>query len=66
MYTLHADVEFSRRKRLHHITDNLEDPVWSGAKIFDAFQWFLDNQRYTFELRQNGETIRVMIGRTEG
>lgn len=61
MYELHADVEFSRRKRLHHITDNHGEPVWSGARIFDAFQWFLDNQRYTFELRQEGRTIRVRI-----
>ncbi len=62
MYILHADVEFSRRKRLHHITDNLDEPVWSGPSLFDAFKWFLDNERYCFELRRDGETIRVLVG----
>ena len=53
-YTLHPDVSFSRRKRLHHILDDHDCPVWSGQRIAAAFAWLWNEGENEFRLE--GET----------
>lgn len=62
-YTLHTDVEFSRRKRLHHVVNDQGEPVWSGATVARAFLWLAEQGAYEFRLEGNaaGETFQVMI-----
>ena len=43
MYIIHTGLHVTRRKQMNAITNGTGEPVWTGARIFDAFQWLVDN-----------------------
>ncbi len=64
-YVLHTDVIMSRRKTLHHILDENQEPRWSGKTIVGAFRWLDEHQVYEFRLEGVGAGMgfQVMIQR---
>lgn len=50
MWTLYPDVEFSRRKRLHHILDEHDVPQWSGAQLAAALRFLAENGQNEFRI----------------
>lgn len=63
MYTMVCDVMMHRRKRFIHIVDEVGEVVWSGQRTFEAFQWMLDREQYTFQMQGEDGRMRVMIGK---
>ena len=65
MHSLYPDVEFSRRKRLHHILNEHEEPVWSGKSIVAAFAYLAENGQNEFRIegQASDERFLVMIHR---
>lgn len=63
MYTVHTDVKMTRRKTMCHITDDAGEVVWSGGRVFDAFEQMIETRQYSFELRHEDRTLRVIVGR---
>ena len=61
MHTLYPDVEFSRRKRLHHITNECDEPIWSGARIAAAFAWLAENGQNEFRLEGGASDARFLV-----
>lgn len=41
-YIIHTDVEFSRRKRLHHCMDETDTVRWTGTNIYSALEWLAE------------------------
>jgi len=64
-YVMHADVEFSRRKALHHIMDEEGQVCWSGKGLLAAFNHLADLGVYEFRIE--GQNVipgfQVMIHR---
>ncbi len=50
MFTLFPDVYLSRRQRLHHVSDNLDDVVWSGGALVEALDFLLDKGEREFRV----------------
>jgi hypothetical protein len=48
MYTLHIDVQQTRRKRFHHVMAEDDTLLWSGQKLSDALRWLEDQGHLTF------------------
>jgi hypothetical protein len=63
MYTVHTDVKMTRRKTMCHITDDAGEAVWSGGSVFDAFEQMIELRQYSFELRHEDRTLRIIVGR---
>lgn len=42
MFTLHPDVQFTRRNRLHYILDEKDVLMWSGKNITSAIEYLLE------------------------
>ena len=61
MHTLYADVDFSRRKRLHHILNEHDEPVWSGRKIAAAFAYLAENGQNEFRLEGQADKDRFLV-----
>ena len=66
MYTVHTDVKMTRRKTMCHICDDTGDPIWSGGRIFEAFEQMIEIEQYHFNLTYDGKMIRVIIGKPIG
>lgn len=64
-YVVHTDVVFSRRKTLHHILDENQEPCWTGKTIAAAFVWLAEHTVYEFRLEGNepDTCFQVMIHR---
>lgn len=56
---IYCDVQITRRKRLHYIMDEHDEPKWTGARILDAFSWLLDNDQRQFWLEDKGKVFCV-------
>ena len=61
MYTIYTDVEFSRRKRLHHIIDDTDSPVWSGNTIVAAFDQLLELGCFEFRIEGQGPDQKYLV-----
>jgi hypothetical protein len=64
-YVMHADVEFTRRKRLHHIIDDKGETCWSGKSLLSAFDYLVEVGVYEFRVegQDSRPGFRVMIHR---
>jgi len=64
-YLMHADVSFSRRKRLHHIMDGTGQVCWSGALLVDALNYLVEAKVYEFRIEGHDDQpgFQVMIHR---
>ncbi len=59
---IHTSIHITRRKQMNVVTDDHGEPLWTGASIFDACRWCLDNEHYTVSMHKDGEYIRLMLG----
>ena len=66
MYTVHTDVKATRRKTMCHITDHDGEAIWSGGRVFDAFEQMAEIGQWAFEIAHEDKRLRVMIGRVTG
>ena len=48
MWTLHPDVEFTRRGRMHHILDETDTLRWSGKNLLSALEFLVDKDQDEF------------------
>ena len=62
MYVVHTGLHVTRRKQMNAITDHEGDPVWTGARIFDALQWLVDNEIYEARIDHGFRQLRIMLG----
>ncbi len=62
-YVLHTDVVVSRRKTLHHLLDEKQEPVWSGKTVAGAFAQLAEMGVYEFRLegQDPNHGFQVMI-----
>ncbi len=61
VFTVHTDVKMTRRKRLCHITNDEGTPIWSGGKVFSAFEQMLELGQYHFHIEHEGVRLRVLL-----
>ena len=50
MLTLHTDIEFTRRKRLHAVMNDQDELLWTGAKLSKALEFCFDQGHYEIEV----------------
>jgi hypothetical protein len=64
-YVMHCDIEFSRRKSLHHIMNGEGEVVWSGKGTLAAFGYLADEGVYEFRVEGKNTMpgFQVMIHR---
>jgi len=61
MYTLHPDVYFSRRLRMHHIADEEDILCWSGKSIREALSFLVENNQVEFKIeRDTGDRVYIL------
>ena len=58
---IHTGVHLMRRKQVCLITIGEEPAIWTGASIFDACRWCLDNEYFSITMHHDDEYIRVML-----
>lgn len=58
---IHTGVHITRRKQMNMVVNPKGITLWSGASIFKACRWCLDNGHYSVTMHNDGETIRVML-----
>ena len=58
---IHTGVHLTRRKQMNLVTDDAGEVQWTGASIFEACRWCLDNEHYSVEFHHGDEHIRVML-----
>ena len=63
MRTIHTDVHVTRRKRQAMVTDNSDQVIFTGPTAWSAFEFMLEREWYSFELRHEDQVMRCMIGR---
>jgi len=55
VYTIHPDVYFSRRLRMHHIVDDDDEVIWSGKNLVGALDYLIENAIH--EVKIDGGTV---------
>lgn len=58
---IHTGVHILRRKQTNIITNGDGEIYWTGASIFKACRWCLDNEHYSVTMWDELESIRVML-----
>lgn len=66
MYHLHTDCHVMRRKTVNVITNDEGEPVFTGARTWDAFNWLLETGNFSFMLHHENKQMRVMLGNVAG
>lgn len=59
---IHTGVHITRRKQMNIVTNDDGEPLWTGASIFAACRFCLDNEQYHVTLHHEDEHIRVILG----
>ena len=60
---IHTGVHLHRRKQVNVVTNEDGEPLWTGASIFKACDWCLENGHYSVTMYLEGEHIRVMLAK---
>lgn len=50
MYTLYADVQLTRRNRMHHVMDDAGVLKWSGKSLLGALEYLAEQGQDEFKL----------------
>lgn len=58
---IHTGVHLHRRKQVNIVTNDDGEPLWTGASIFKACRWCLDNEFFTVTMHHDDDHIRVML-----
>lgn len=58
---IHTGVHILRRKQVNIITNSAGEIYWTGASIFKACRWCLDNEHFSVTMWDGLEHIRVML-----
>ncbi len=59
MFTIQADCEISRRKRLHVVLDEHDTTQWTGPTIVDAFVWLYENGHQQVEIQNDKNKFAI-------
>jgi len=59
---IHTGIHITRRKQMNIVVNSVGDPIWTGASIFQAMKYCLDNEHYAVTLHHEGDHIRLMLG----
>ena len=58
---IHTGIHIMRRKQTNVVTNEDGEPLWTGASIFKACRFCMDNGHYSVTLHCDSEHIRVML-----
>jgi len=61
MKTLYTNVHWTKRKSLHHVLNEHDEPEWSGAKVYNALEHMLENGDTTFRVQGEGTTRPLIV-----
>lgn len=50
LYLIYTDVPMTKRKRMHHVTDDKGHLQWSGNRVIEALDWCFDQGVQTVEI----------------
>lgn len=63
MLRIQADVNVTRRQRLHYVFDKDEQLQWSGAHVRSLFEWLYENGHLQVELETENNLLQLEIKR---
>jgi len=59
---IHTGIHITRRKQLNVVTNEDGEPLWTGASIFQACRYCIENDHKTVTMHHEGERIAVILG----
>lgn len=59
---IHTGVHITRRKQMNVITNEDGEPLWTGASIFKACRWCMDNDLFSVTMHHEDDVLRIMLG----
>ena len=59
---IHTGVHITRRKQMNIVTNEDGEPLWTGASIYEACRYCMDNGDYDVTLHFVDVHIRLMLG----